>query len=239
VLRATICCALMAGAVSATATAAEPPSGSSVVQQGSYEAVSSSGTGNADVLWTASCSSANYWYVNTDAYHGDGTHANHQSTAESGGVTSDSRTHSLVLQMAPGALSETFQITVNLTCFPNPETLIGQHSITLTRSADGGSGSGGTGGGGGGTGGGGSGDGGTGGGGGSGGAATRCVVPKLKGKTLAVARRRLVRAHCRLGAVTAPKARRGVRLVVKKSSPRAGAHRPPGTKVALVLRRPR
>jgi hypothetical protein len=110
--------------------AAQQPPGSATLQESTVYAPA--GTGDAEVDWSASCS-AQYWYVNTDALHQDGSHANHQSTAESGGTTSDSRTHGLILTMAEGLQSETFHITVKLTCDPNPETIIGDLSITLTR----------------------------------------------------------------------------------------------------------
>ena len=66
----------------------------------------------------------------------------------------------------------------------------------------------------------------------------RCVVPKLKGKTLGQAKTALSRAHCRLGTVHKPKPRKHhklPKLVVTSSSPRAGASRPNGTKVGLTL----
>ena len=66
----------------------------------------------------------------------------------------------------------------------------------------------------------------------------RCVVPKLKGKTLGQAKTALSRAHCRLGKVHKPKPRKHhklPKLVVTSSSPRAGASRPNGTKVGLTL----
>jgi len=61
----------------------------------------------------------------------------------------------------------------------------------------------------------------------------RCVVPKLTGRTRAGAEAALKRAHCRLGKVTKP--RRGTRLRVKSSNPRAGTRRASGTRVAVVL----
>ncbi len=66
----------------------------------------------------------------------------------------------------------------------------------------------------------------------------RCVVPKLKGKSLSQAKRLLSRAHCKLGKVHKPKARKHHKLpvlVVTKSSPGSGASRPNGTKVGLTL----
>lgn len=66
---------------------------------------------------------------------------------------------------------------------------------------------------------------------------TRCVVPKLKGKTLAQAKTLLKRAHCRLGTVHKPKPskHKHPKLVVSKTSPGAGQVRPAGTKVAVTL----
>jgi hypothetical protein len=66
----------------------------------------------------------------------------------------------------------------------------------------------------------------------------RCVVPKLKGKTLGRAKKLLRRAHCRLGKVHRPKPpkhRKRPALVVTKTSPGARASRPNGTKVGLTL----
>ena len=66
----------------------------------------------------------------------------------------------------------------------------------------------------------------------------RCVVPKLRGKTLGQAKTALSRAHCRLGTVHRPKPRNHhklPKLVVTGSSPRAGTSRPNGTKVGLTL----
>jgi hypothetical protein len=231
---------LFTGPPPARASASEP-SGGAVLSEGATEAVSPAGSGHASVYWSAECPNpagdqTHYWYVNSDAYHQDGSHANHQSTAEYGGVTSDSRVHQLVLQMAPGLLTETFDVQVKLICFPNPDTIIGHLSITLTRSG-GGAGGGGSGGGGGG----GSSGGGAGGGSGSGapgsGGAMHCVVPTVVGKTLAKAKSLLERAHCRLGAVTAPKHRKATKLLVRVSIPKRGTRLPRGAKVKLVLRR--
>jgi beta-lactam-binding protein with PASTA domain len=60
-------------------------------------------------------------------------------------------------------------------------------------------------------------------------------VPKLKGKTLAQARKLLTRAHCRLGEVKRPHARKRRALVVGKQTPAAGRSMPNGAKVALKL----
>src|SRR4051812_32684657 len=123
------------------------------------------------VHWTATCpntggGAGHFWSVSVDAFHQDGSHANHQSTAESGD-TNDARSVSLVLRPAPGLDRETFTVTVTLSCFPNPDTVIGQGAVTVGE----GGGSGGGGGNGGGGAGGGGGTGGNGGGGTGGGAA--------------------------------------------------------------------
>jgi cytochrome c peroxidase len=63
----------------------------------------------------------------------------------------------------------------------------------------------------------------------------RCVVPRLRGKTVAQARRLLARAKCRLGHVTRP--RGGARrLVVAGQEPSAGARRTVNTRVRVRLR---
>jgi outer membrane protein assembly factor BamB len=65
----------------------------------------------------------------------------------------------------------------------------------------------------------------------------RCVVPRLAGVSLSVARGRLRRGHCTLGRLDRPaRVRRGEHLVVSASSPRAGLREPPGTRVDLRLR---
>ena len=61
------------------------------------------------------------------------------------------------------------------------------------------------------------------------------MVPRMKGLTLAKAKTRLRRAHCRPGKVRRPKSGRG-RLVVRSQSLRPGASRPAGTRVNLALR---
>jgi hypothetical protein len=68
--------------------------------------------------------------------------------------------------------------------------------------------------------------------------ATVCTVPKLAGKKLGQAKTALVAAHCTLGKVTKPKAKKGKKLgplVVKSSKPGAGATLPDGAKVDLKL----
>jgi subtilisin family serine protease len=66
---------------------------------------------------------------------------------------------------------------------------------------------------------------------------TTCSVPKLAGKTKGQATAALTAAHCTLGKVTKPRARKGHRLgalVVKSSSPGVGA-KPASGKVDLKL----
>jgi hypothetical protein len=63
----------------------------------------------------------------------------------------------------------------------------------------------------------------------------KCVVPKLKGKSLSRAKGLLKRAHCALGKVHKPKHHKHGKLVVTRSSPGAGAKKLAGTKVALTL----
>lgn len=65
----------------------------------------------------------------------------------------------------------------------------------------------------------------------------RCVVPNLKGKTLAKARSALAAAHCALGKVRRPKGAKLSHLRVRSFSPAAGSTLPAGSKVALKLAR--
>ena len=66
--------------------------------------------------------------------------------------------------------------------------------------------------------------------------ARRCVVPKVIGKTVKRARKRLLRAHCRLGKVSG-KRRASARVVSQHPKPRKRVR--PGTKVRVrVLSRP-
>ncbi|MBS1869213.1 MAG: S8 family serine peptidase [Actinobacteria bacterium] len=67
----------------------------------------------------------------------------------------------------------------------------------------------------------------------------QCKVPRLKGKSLAKAKRALARAHCRLGKLRKPRHARLKGLVVTASSPRAGAVRAAGAKVKLTLGKPK
>jgi hypothetical protein len=69
--------------------------------------------------------------------------------------------------------------------------------------------------------------------------ATRCVVPRLAGKTLAKARRALAAAHCALGKVRKPRDAKLSELRVRSSSPAAGAALAAGAKVSLRLARRR
>jgi hypothetical protein len=64
--------------------------------------------------------------------------------------------------------------------------------------------------------------------------AKRCVVPALKGDTLAAARQALRAAHCKLGHVTWPPRGHG-RHVVRRQGLRAGSKHPAGTAVAVTL----
>jgi uncharacterized repeat protein (TIGR02543 family) len=67
-----------------------------------------------------------------------------------------------------------------------------------------------------------------------------CVVPRLKGKSPRKARAALAAAHCALGKVRRPKARKGKKLgplVVRSFSPAAGTALPAGGKVDLKLKR--
>lgn len=66
----------------------------------------------------------------------------------------------------------------------------------------------------------------------------RCVVPKVVGRRLAVARAAIVRRHCRVGAVRRAysRARRGV---VIRQSPRAGRRLRAGARVSLLVSRGR
>jgi len=66
----------------------------------------------------------------------------------------------------------------------------------------------------------------------------KCRVPRLRGKSLARARRALSAAHCSLGRVRKPKGRGG-KLVVASSRPGAGTVRPAGARVNVKLARRR
>jgi hypothetical protein len=69
-------------------------------------------------------------------------------------------------------------------------------------------------------------------------AGEKCVVPKLKGKTLAAAKKALTTANCKLGAVTKQRSKGNVTkgdVVSQKLSP--GTSKPAGTSVAVVLQK--
>ncbi|GAC1320552.1 MAG: hypothetical protein NVSMB25_13100 [Thermoleophilaceae bacterium] len=67
-------------------------------------------------------------------------------------------------------------------------------------------------------------------------APVKCVVPKLKHKTLAQAKKLIAKNHCRLGKVSASAAaRRRGKLRVTKSSPKAGTVLPSGARVSVRL----
>ncbi len=69
-------------------------------------------------------------------------------------------------------------------------------------------------------------------------ATAKCKVPNLKGKTVSQVKTILKKAHCKLGKVTkakAPKKAKAKKGRVFKQSPAAGAKKPSGTKVSVVL----
>ena len=66
-------------------------------------------------------------------------------------------------------------------------------------------------------------------------AVVRCVVPRLRGKTLAAVRTRLVRAHCRLGAVARAYSSIVRRGLIIRQRPAAGTRRTRGAHVSVVL----
>lgn len=70
---------------------------------------------------------------------------------------------------------------------------------------------------------------------GSGGGAPRCVVPKVKGKTLAAARTSIAKHHCTVGKVTKAFSTRVKKGHVISQSPSPGKSLPAGSKVKLVV----
>jgi hypothetical protein len=64
--------------------------------------------------------------------------------------------------------------------------------------------------------------------------ATPCVVPQLKGDSLAAARRALAKANCAMGKVSKPTTHRG-RLVVRRQGTHAGVKLGRGASVAVTL----
>jgi hypothetical protein len=63
----------------------------------------------------------------------------------------------------------------------------------------------------------------------------QCVVPKLKGRTLARAKSALKSARCRLGKVKKPKHQSRGKLLVSSQSPTAGKIQSPGSRVNVRL----
>jgi cytochrome c peroxidase len=63
----------------------------------------------------------------------------------------------------------------------------------------------------------------------------RCVVPGLRGRTVAQAKRLLSRSQCKLGLILTPRGAKG-RMVVSSQRPSAGTKRPLGTRVAVRVR---
>jgi hypothetical protein len=66
-------------------------------------------------------------------------------------------------------------------------------------------------------------------------AAAPCVVPNVKGKPLATAKRRIGTAHCRTGSVTRVRSRTVAKGRVISQSPKAGRKLARGSKVNLVV----
>jgi len=62
----------------------------------------------------------------------------------------------------------------------------------------------------------------------------RCVVPRLRGDSVAGARRKLARAHCALGRVARPRSYHGP-LVVRHQSVRVGRRLAEGARVSVLL----
>ena len=67
--------------------------------------------------------------------------------------------------------------------------------------------------------------------------AATCVVPRVKGKSLATARAKLLASHCALGLTTRARSRSVRKGTVISQSPKAGTKLRRGTKVRLVLSR--
>jgi CSLREA domain-containing protein len=68
---------------------------------------------------------------------------------------------------------------------------------------------------------------------------SRCVVPKLLHKTLAGAKKAIVKAHCRTGKITHAYSKRVRRGRIVAQSPKAGRRLPRGAKIKLVVSRGR
>jgi hypothetical protein len=70
----------------------------------------------------------------------------------------------------------------------------------------------------------------------------QCVVPKVKGLKLKAAKRKIRKAHCKPGVLVIPVGPKGNaatrKLEVKRTKPKAGAVRPAGRKIRIILARP-
>jgi beta-lactam-binding protein with PASTA domain len=64
-----------------------------------------------------------------------------------------------------------------------------------------------------------------------------CIVPNVKGKTLAAAKRKLTAAHCKTGKTTKAKSKTVKKWNVISQSPKAGKKLAKGAKVNLVVSR--
>jgi beta-lactam-binding protein with PASTA domain len=65
----------------------------------------------------------------------------------------------------------------------------------------------------------------------------RCIVPKLRGKTLAKSKTLLKRAHCRLGKVARQASKRVKAGHVLKTRFKAGTRHPAGTRIRVTVAR--
>jgi serine/threonine-protein kinase len=63
----------------------------------------------------------------------------------------------------------------------------------------------------------------------------KCIVPKVKGKTLAAAKKAIVRARCSVGKVKRAYSARVKNGRVVSQKPKPGTKRSPGAKVSLVV----
>jgi serine/threonine-protein kinase len=64
-----------------------------------------------------------------------------------------------------------------------------------------------------------------------------CIVPKLRGKTLRVARHALTRAHCKVGVITKKYSTAVMKGRVVSQKPKPGRHQRVGAKVDMALSR--
>jgi hypothetical protein len=67
----------------------------------------------------------------------------------------------------------------------------------------------------------------------------KCIVPKVAGKPLATAKRKIKTAHCRVGKVAFVRSKPKQRNLVLRTTPRAGKRLAIGAKVNLVVGRGR